>query len=219
MKRREFLAVSGRGSGERFVGSTGRGDADARAGREKRQGGPRAPPGGQAQGRRPGRGRGPAAVPPAKLARVSLMTLNFDPYIRDPGNATPGPEQTLTIFDLPKMYVDMYGVHNIEYQHSAHHAVGDRSGVHQGAEGEARREQDDDDADQPGVRRSEHLDARTRRCARRRSIARRSGSTSPSVGLPARDDQPAAGTTSPRRRGRTPSRPGRRWPTTARRRT
>ena len=46
------------------------------------------------------------------------MTLNFNPYIREPGNAAPGPDQTLTAFDLPKMYVESYGVHNIEYQHT-----------------------------------------------------------------------------------------------------
>ena len=63
-----------------------------------------------------GRGRGPADVPAAKLARVSLMTLNFNSY-RIPNNGTPtNPDQTMTVFDLPKMYVDMYGVHNIEFQ-------------------------------------------------------------------------------------------------------
>ena len=30
----------------------------------------------------------------------------------------PAPDQTLTAFDLPKMYVESYGVHNIEYQHT-----------------------------------------------------------------------------------------------------
>ena len=85
----------------------------------ERQGGPPAPARAARHSRaaRRGRGRGPAAVPPAKLARISLMTLNFNPYIRKPGNATPEPEQTLTAFDLPKMYVESYGVHNIEYQH------------------------------------------------------------------------------------------------------
>ena len=79
-----------------------------------RQGSPGAP---QPAGGR-GRGRGPAPVPPAKLARISLMTLNFNSYLRDPANASPGPDQTLTAFDLPKMYVETYGVRNIEYQHS-----------------------------------------------------------------------------------------------------
>ena len=46
------------------------------------------------------------------------MTLNFNAYVKNPNNPNPTPEQTLTPFDLPKMYVEMYGVHNIEYQHT-----------------------------------------------------------------------------------------------------
>jgi sugar phosphate isomerase/epimerase len=87
---------------------------------------PAAPPaGGQApaaagaaparQGGAGGRGQVPANVPAHKLARISLMTLQFGMYIV-PNRGTPTPEQTLTVLDLPKMYVDMYGVHNIEYQ-------------------------------------------------------------------------------------------------------
>jgi sugar phosphate isomerase/epimerase len=79
-------------------------------------GGRQGAPGGQ--GRGGGRGRGPAPVAPEKLARISLMTLNFNGYLRNPNNENPTPEQTLTPFDLPKMYVDTYGVRNIEYQHS-----------------------------------------------------------------------------------------------------
>jgi sugar phosphate isomerase/epimerase len=65
-----------------------------------------------------GRGRGPAPVGAAKLARVSLMSLMFGQYRSDTAAAktSPSPERTLTVFDLPKMYVEMYGVHNIEYQ-------------------------------------------------------------------------------------------------------
>ena len=85
MKRRDFL-VEPRPSERRRSWPVGQGDADARAGRD---GSGSAGTGGQAQGGG-GRGRGPAAVPPAKLARISLMTLNFNPYIRDPGNAAPG---------------------------------------------------------------------------------------------------------------------------------
>jgi len=115
MKRREFLVGAAVGAAT-VCGLAGQATQPPATG--ERQGGPGAPAaGGQAQGGR-GRGRGPAAVPPAKLARISLMTLNFNPYIREPGNATPGPDQTLTAFDLPKMYVESYGVHNIEYQHS-----------------------------------------------------------------------------------------------------
>src|SRR5687768_3873236 len=72
------------------------------------QGGQGAPPAPAtpAAGRQGGRGRGgPANVPPEKLARISLMTLNFNPYLK-PANGTPTAEQTLEVFDLPKMYVD-----------------------------------------------------------------------------------------------------------------
>ena len=75
-------------------------------------------PAAPAAGRRGGGGRGgPADVPPEKLARISLMTLNFNSYLK-PARGNPTPDQTLEPFDLPKMYVDMYGVHNIEFQHS-----------------------------------------------------------------------------------------------------
>lgn len=109
MKRRDFVlgvAVSAAS----VAGLAGQGaQAPAPGGR---QGGP----GGQ--GRGGGRGRGPAPVAPAKLARISLMTLNFNSYLKNPENPNPAPDQTLTPFDLPKMYVETYGVHNIEYQHS-----------------------------------------------------------------------------------------------------
>jgi sugar phosphate isomerase/epimerase len=90
---------------------------------------PTAPAGGQAPAA--GRGRGaapignpgtPAMVPASKLARISLMQLNFNallipqPSANNP-NPTPNANQTLTIFDLPKVYVENYGVHNIEFQH------------------------------------------------------------------------------------------------------
>ena len=109
MKRREFLVGAAVGAAT-VVGLAGQATQAPAAG--QRQGGPGAPAAGQGQGGR-GRGRGPAPVPPAKLARISLMTLNFNPYIRDANNATPGPEQTLSPFDLPKMYVESYGVRNI----------------------------------------------------------------------------------------------------------
>ena len=94
MKRREFLVGAAVGAAT-VCGLAGQATQAPATG--ARQGGPGAPAaGGQAQGGRGGgRGRGPAAVPPAKLARISLMTLNFNPYIREPGNATPGPDQTL----------------------------------------------------------------------------------------------------------------------------
>jgi hypothetical protein len=64
-----------------------------------------------------GRGQPPANVSADKLARVSLMTLNFDSILKLP-REQPGPERTLDLLDLPQMYVDVYGVHNVEFQHS-----------------------------------------------------------------------------------------------------
>ena len=64
-----------------------------------------------------GRGGGsPAAVAPEKLARVSIMTLNFDSILKLPSREATA-ERTLELLDLPQMYVDVYGVHNIEFQH------------------------------------------------------------------------------------------------------
>jgi sugar phosphate isomerase/epimerase len=76
-----------------------------------------APPAAQPPAGR-GRGNTPAPVSEAKLARISIMTLCFNSILREPWAQNPTPEETLTIFDLPQMYVDTYGVRNIEYQHS-----------------------------------------------------------------------------------------------------
>jgi len=51
-----------------------------------------------------------------KLKRIAIMTLNFSNMLKLPGQEGPG--RTLDIFDLPEMYADLYGVHNIEFQHS-----------------------------------------------------------------------------------------------------
>jgi hypothetical protein len=53
----------------------------------------------------------------AKLARISIMTLNFSSLLKLPGQAD-SPARTLEVFDLPQMYADTYRVHNIEFQHS-----------------------------------------------------------------------------------------------------
>ena len=77
-----------------------------------------APP--QGRGGQGGGGRGagsPANVPAAKLARVSLMTLNFGNMVKFPWTQNPNENQTLDVFDLPKMYQDVYGVSHIEFQH------------------------------------------------------------------------------------------------------
>jgi hypothetical protein len=69
-----------------------------------------------AQGRGGGRGRGgPANVPAERLARVEIMTLNHDSILKLPWRQA-SPERTLDIFDLPKFYVDSYGVRNVQFQ-------------------------------------------------------------------------------------------------------
>src|SRR4051812_12755681 len=66
-----------------------------------------------------GRGAGlPANVPAAKLARVSLMTLNFSNMLKFPWTQNPNETQTLSVLDLPQMYQDVYGVSHIEFQHN-----------------------------------------------------------------------------------------------------
>jgi len=110
MKRREFLlGVAG------VAGTAGLGWAQGQAP------GGQAPPAEQGAGRG-GRGGGggrggPANVPPAKLARVAIMTLNHGSMLKLPWNASPNPNQTLALMDLPQYYIDMYGVRNVEFQH------------------------------------------------------------------------------------------------------
>src|SRR3954447_25332342 len=68
-----------------------------------------------AQGRG-GRGRGgPANVPPQRLARIEIMTLNHDSILKLPWRQASA-ERTLDIFDLPQFYVDSYGVRNVQFQ-------------------------------------------------------------------------------------------------------
>jgi hypothetical protein len=77
-----------------------------------------APP--QGRGRIGGGGRGPgtpATVPAAKLARVSIMTLNFGNMLKFPWTQNPNENQTLSVLDLPQMYQDVYGVSHLEFQH------------------------------------------------------------------------------------------------------
>lgn len=81
---------------------------------------PAATPPTQGRGGQAGGGRGvgaPANVPADKLARVSLMTLNFRNIVKFPWTQNPNENQTLDLFDLPKMYQDVYGVSHLEFQH------------------------------------------------------------------------------------------------------
>jgi len=76
----------------------------------------------------------PSNAPAAKLARLSMMTLNFTPILKlpvntpatPPGapaapanpNAAPPVARTLDVLDIAQMVADVYGVHNVEYQHN-----------------------------------------------------------------------------------------------------
>ena len=64
-----------------------------------------------------GRAKAQSAPDPAKLERVSIMTYNYRAKLKLPGQA-PSPDRTLAVFDIPQMYVDTWGVHNIEFQHN-----------------------------------------------------------------------------------------------------
>jgi sugar phosphate isomerase/epimerase len=62
---------------------------------------------------------------PAKLERIAIMTLAFNASLKLP-NQPAGPNRTLEVFDIPEMLADIYGVHNIEFQHE-HLASTERS--------------------------------------------------------------------------------------------
>ncbi len=53
----------------------------------------------------------------AKLARIAIMVLNFENMLRVAA-LWEGPTDTLNLFDVPQMFADRYGVHNIEIQHT-----------------------------------------------------------------------------------------------------
>jgi hypothetical protein len=109
MKRREFLLGAAGVVGTPGLG-WGQGQTPVGA----------AQPAGQGPGRGGGGGGrgGPANVPAAKLARIAIMTLNHGSMLKLPWNTNPGPNQTLALMDLPQYYVDMYGVRNVEFQHT-----------------------------------------------------------------------------------------------------
>ncbi|MEO7273594.1 MAG: hypothetical protein ABI211_16485, partial [Vicinamibacterales bacterium] len=53
---------------------------------------------------------------PATLARIAIMTFNFNAILKFP-TAAASPNRTMEVFDVPEMLADIYGVHNIEFQH------------------------------------------------------------------------------------------------------
>jgi hypothetical protein len=110
MNRRKFLM--GAASGAAAVAgltATGLGQGQAPAPAGAPQAGGRGGAGGR------GRGGTPANVSAQKLARIGMMTLNHSGIIKLPWQEAT-PERTLDIFDVPKYYVDAYGVRNVEFQ-------------------------------------------------------------------------------------------------------
>lgn len=68
---------------------------------------------------------------PAKVARIAIMSLSFQPILKNANmeNATPNASQnvpanqpqlprTLDVMDLGQLYADRWGVHNVEMQHT-----------------------------------------------------------------------------------------------------
>jgi Xylose isomerase-like TIM barrel len=98
MNRRQFLVGGAAGVAAGIIGAA------------------QAPAGG-GQGRAGGRGRG-ANIPAEKLARISIMTLNFDSagLLKLPWTTNPRPTQTIDILDLPQYYMEQYRVPNMEFQ-------------------------------------------------------------------------------------------------------
>jgi sugar phosphate isomerase/epimerase len=52
-----------------------------------------------------------------KRARIAIMSYSFESALKNPSKPD-DPARTLDIMDLPQMYADRYGVHNVELQHS-----------------------------------------------------------------------------------------------------
>jgi hypothetical protein len=109
MHRRNFLMgalAAAAGAGAR--GSVFAAQAPASPGR----------PGGDIPAAAVAAGQGPAPVAPEKIARIGIMTLDHNSILKLPWDAAPGPGKTLALFDVPKYYVDNYGVRNVEFQNS-----------------------------------------------------------------------------------------------------
>ena len=59
----------------------------------------------------------PAKVSAEKLARLSMLSWNFNSRLKVEGEP-PSPDRVLEVFDLPQYYADVYGMHNVELQHT-----------------------------------------------------------------------------------------------------
>lgn len=57
-----------------------------------------------------------------RLDRMAIMSLSFDRILETPHDPD-NPARTLDVMDLPRMYVERYGIHGIEMQHSHFHST------------------------------------------------------------------------------------------------
>jgi hypothetical protein len=63
-------------------------------------------------------GQGPAPVSAGKIRRIGIMTLDYNSVLKLPWDTTSNPAKTLALLDLPRYFVENYGVTNIEFQNS-----------------------------------------------------------------------------------------------------
>jgi hypothetical protein len=108
MRRRTFLTSVITGMGTAALGSDSAAQAPAAPAR----------PIGDIPAAAVAAGQGPAPVAPEKLRRIGIMTLDYNSVLKLPWDTTSNPARTLALFDLPRFYVENYGVTNIELQNS-----------------------------------------------------------------------------------------------------
>jgi hypothetical protein len=106
--RRTFLTSALAGAGAAAVGS--RAAAQGPAGPAR--------PAGDIPAAAIAAAQGPAPVAPEKLRRIGIMTLNHRSMLKLPWDAKPTPARTLAVLDVPRYYLDNYGVTNVEFQNS-----------------------------------------------------------------------------------------------------
>jgi sugar phosphate isomerase/epimerase len=63
------------------------------------------------------RGWGQAVAQQSKRDRIAIMSYSFNSILKN-ASQPDDPKRTLDLMDLPEMYADRFGVHNIELQHS-----------------------------------------------------------------------------------------------------
>jgi len=108
MQRRTFLTSAFAGAGAAALGSDPAAQVPAAPAR----------PSGDIPAAAVAAGQGPAPVAPEKLRRIGIMTLNHSSILKLPWDTTANPARTLALLDVPRYYLDNYGVTNIEFQNS-----------------------------------------------------------------------------------------------------